>query len=210
MDPLLQRRTPPSGAGRPDTPGRVARGRHRRPGRQRCGHNASLGRRGSVAHMPTATTTTTAADDLRRVIKEVGADPASNQERPSGGPPLGVHFTSPPRRRCKCSSLPTKRLVRQNAPWLFSILDAWGSPETPFDHLSGNSHLAPAVLPRRGRITPSVGSFGPLGATTFLAAAVRQVVVAKPASLATRSGRPARRRIELPAPPARRSGPGPP
>jgi hypothetical protein len=30
----------------------------------------------------------------------------------------------------KCSSLPTKRLVRQNAPWLFSILDAWGSPET--------------------------------------------------------------------------------
>jgi hypothetical protein len=47
--------------------------------------------------MPTATTT--AADDLRRVIKEVGADPASNQERPSAGPPLGVHFTALLRRQ---------------------------------------------------------------------------------------------------------------
>src|SRR5512132_997515 len=59
--------------------------------RQRCGHDAALGRRSRVAHMPTATTTAT--DALRGVIEEGGAGPASNQHRRSGGPTDWVQFT---------------------------------------------------------------------------------------------------------------------
>jgi hypothetical protein len=44
--------------------------------------------------MPTATTTT-ATDDLRSVIKEVGAGSVSNQERPSSGPADGVRLSNP-------------------------------------------------------------------------------------------------------------------
>src|SRR6266511_3632431 len=50
--------------------------------------------------MPTATTTAT--DALRGVIKEVGAGQLSNQERWSGGPAEGVHFTT---RRLKTATL---------------------------------------------------------------------------------------------------------
>src|SRR6266540_6274424 len=91
VDRLLQWPTAASSAGRPNPDGGVARGRQRRSGRQRRGHDASLGRRCRVAHMPTATTTAT--DALRGVIKEVGAGQLSNQERWSGGPAEGVHFS---------------------------------------------------------------------------------------------------------------------
>ena len=60
-------------------------------GRQRRGHDAALGRRSRVAHMPTATTAT-AADASSGVIEEVGAGQPSNQERWSSGPADGVHF----------------------------------------------------------------------------------------------------------------------
>lgn len=109
LDPLLPWRTPAPGAGRPDTHGGVARGRQRRSGRQRCGHDAALGRRYRVAHMPTATTTATTADDLRGVSKKVGADPASNQQRPSGGPHPGVHFSRPGDDCRRCAGAPVHR-----------------------------------------------------------------------------------------------------
>ncbi len=94
LDQFLQRQTPTSGAGRPDTDGRVARGCHRSPRRERCGHDAKkLGQRYRVAHMPTATTTATEAIDLRSVIKEDRAGPASNQDHRPRGPAHGVHFS---------------------------------------------------------------------------------------------------------------------
>src|SRR5512132_3158103 len=85
---------PASGARQPDTDGHLARGRHWPARRQRRGHDAALGRRSRVAHMPTATTAT-ATDDLRSVIKEVGAGSVSNQERPSSGPADGVRLSNP-------------------------------------------------------------------------------------------------------------------
>ena len=66
--------------------------RWRHPGRQRRGHDAALGRRYRVAHMPTASTT--APGDLRGVIKsesEPAAFPIKN-DRPVV-PPTGS--TSP-------------------------------------------------------------------------------------------------------------------
>ena len=48
----------------------------------------------ALDHMPTATTTAT--DDLRSVIKEVGAGNVSNQEQPSSGPTDGVASICPP------------------------------------------------------------------------------------------------------------------
>ncbi len=50
-----------SGPGRPNPDGGVARGDHRATDRQRRGHDAALGRRSRVAHMPTATTAATNA-----------------------------------------------------------------------------------------------------------------------------------------------------
>ena len=60
-------------------------------GRQRCGHGPparwpGVEQRCCVADMPTATTTTTAAVDLRGVSKEVEADPAPNQKQTVRGP----------------------------------------------------------------------------------------------------------------------------
>ena len=65
-------RRPHQALARPNPDGRVARGRHRRARRQRRGHDAALGRRCRVAHMPTATTATDASSG---VIKEDGAGP---------------------------------------------------------------------------------------------------------------------------------------
>ena len=57
MDRLLQRSAPASGAGQPHADGGLARRRHRRARREGCGHDAALGQRLRVAHMPCTPTT---------------------------------------------------------------------------------------------------------------------------------------------------------
>src|SRR5215212_7790429 len=89
---LLQHPPAASGVGRPGAHGGVARWHERHSRREGCGHDASLGQRGRLAHMPTAAT----AAGLRGLIfGEVGDGSASNYKTARRGPTHGVHFSGP-------------------------------------------------------------------------------------------------------------------
>ncbi len=64
LDRLLQRHASAPGAWQPHANGGLARGRSRWIRRHGCGHDAALGQRWRVAHMPTAATTTAATCSL--------------------------------------------------------------------------------------------------------------------------------------------------
>src|SRR6476659_7075867 len=93
MGELLQHEEAPSGAGQPGTDDGMAGRRHRRLAGQRCGHDAALGRRWLVAHMPTATA---AAVDSRGVRNKTEPG-ASNQARGVSGPTDGLQLRAPTR-----------------------------------------------------------------------------------------------------------------
>ncbi len=88
---LLQHAEAPSGVGQSCSDGRMAGRPHRPPAGQHCGHDAALGRRWRVAHMPTAT----AAADSRGVRNKTEPG-VSNQAGSVCGPGDGVQLTTAP------------------------------------------------------------------------------------------------------------------
>ena len=90
LDHLLQLPATAPGARQPDPDGGVADGRHRLARRQGCGHDAALGQRWRVAHMPTAATAT--ADFVSLRDSTDGTAGFQLRNAPSG-PTDGVHFS---------------------------------------------------------------------------------------------------------------------
>ena len=88
-----------SGSGRAGAHGGVARRHERHSRREGCGHDASLGQRGRLAHMPTAAT---AAGLRGLILGRDGDGSASNYETARRGPTHGVHFSPSPNVGQRC------------------------------------------------------------------------------------------------------------